>query len=556
MLKRQELLLTIFVVILAARTSLNAASVAFKPAQNYTVGTNPRAVVVGDFNHDGKMDLAVVNRGDPTTGDDGSVSILFGNADGTFQAAKNLNTCKNCTGAAVGDFNGDGIDDIALVRPGDVSANDNGDITIFLGNGDGTFRQGGVLTPGKNPSGSIVAIDLNGDQRLDLIVVIAGGNSVSVLLGNGDGTFQPPVAYATATPPSRVQVVDLAGTGETDLAVVRQFGLDFLLGNGDGTFRPGPSLSCCFFGGVSAMGDFNNDRKVDRVETKCNIFSHVCGQDLLLGNGDGTFQQGIMLGQFVAAAADFNGDGNLDGVGGVPQTPQVQVLQGNGDGTFLQAVSFAVGGSGTPGIALAEDINGDKAPDIVAFNVTSTGSIENSISVLVNIGTDFTISASKPSPSTLTAGQSATSTISLNLLSAFNNPVSLACSVQPAQAGAPTCSLSSNSVTFDGSGKASATLTINVGSSVASRNSFQSFSNGGWLWFPVAGFAFFGTSVSVSRKRRLQVVLIGAALVGGLITQVACGGGSSGSKSAAYTVTVTGNSSTTQHSTTVNLTVQ
>src|SRR5262249_24743820 len=140
-------------------------------------------------------------------------------------------------------------------------------------------------------------------------------------------------------------------------------------------------------------------------------------------------------------------------------------------------------------------------------------------------------------------------------LNAFESPVSLACSVQPAQAGAPTCSLSSNSVTFDGSGKASATLTINSGSRLALSNSSQSFSNPGLVWFPVAGFAFLGSGIGVSRKRKLLVVLAGAALFSGLATQVACGGVSSAPKSTAYTVTVVGSSGATQHSTTVALDV-
>jgi hypothetical protein len=565
MLRRQELLLTTLLVTFTAGTSLNAASVGFKPVQNYTVGTNPGAVAVGDLNHDGKMDLAVVNHGDLTANDNGSVSILFGKGDGTFLPAKNVAIGKNCTSLVAGDFNGDGNDDLALLRPGDPTvSDDDGDVTIFLGNGDGTFHQGQVLKPGTTSGNrqAMIAIDLNSDQRLDLVVANFG--NFSVLLGNGDGTFQSPRAYPVDTNVINMSlaVVDLPGNGEKDLLVFRLFAVDAWLGNGDGTFRKGSGI----FGSGVTVGDFNGDGKADLITVPFHVCIFHCSPsppppadaDLWLGNGDGTFQPAIGIGQPVEATADFDGDGKLDLVSTSSNNGSAEVLVslGNGDGTFRQPVSFALGGSDTPSIVLAGDINGDKAPDIVAFNVTSTGSITNSISVLVNIGTDFTISASKPSPSTLTTGQSATSTVTIDRTTLFDNSLSLTCSVQPAQAGAPACSLDAASVAFDANGKASATLTINAGSILASRGSFPLFSKMGMLWFPVAGFALLGSGVGFSRKRRLLVVLVGAGLFAGLAMQLACGGGSSGAKSTAYTVTVTGSSGATQHSATVNVTVQ
>jgi hypothetical protein len=542
-------------VLLCMASISAAATVSFQPQRSYAVGTSPRAVVVGDFNRDRKRDLAVINYGDPAAGDNGSVSILFGNGDGTFKAAKNVAIGKNCTGLVAGDFNGDGNDDLALVRPGDPTVNDDGDVTIFLGNGDGTFQRGQVLTPGNNPSTSL-AVDLNGDQRLDLVIANDGDQTFSVLLGNGDGTFQSPVTYPVPVSNfahlaiTSLLVVDLAGNGEKDLAVFLFWHVSLWLANGDGTFRQGGGLVET---GLTA-GDFNDDKKDDLLAHQNVIcIFHPCGGGpipsyLYFGNGDGTFQPPISIGQPASAAGDFDGDGKLDlaGTKSSNGSAQILVLPGNGDGTFQQAVTVNSNGS----LSQVLDVNGDGAPDLVLIS-------NNSVGLQLNVGTDFSISASAVSPSTLSPAQSATSTISLSLLSSFDNPVSLACSVQPAQAGAPACSLSSNSVTFDGNGQASATLTINAGSSVAFRNSFRSFGKGCVLWFPVAGFALLGGgfSVGLSKKRRMLAIAIRAVLLSGLIAQMACGG-SGGPKSTAYIVTVTGSSGATQHSATVNVTAQ
>ena len=541
--------------LMAFMTIPAAASTAqFKPEQTYSVG-NPAWVVVGDFNNDGKRDMVVINKGDPTANDPGGVSIFFGNGDGTFQSAKNVAIGKNCTNAVAGDFNGDGNMDLALLRPGDPNVSDDGDVTIFLGNGDGTFHQGQVLTPGKNPSSvnsSIIALDLNGDQRLDLVVANAGG--FSVVLGNGDGTFQSPVAYNVASPPSSVLAVDLAGNGEKDLAVFR-FGVDLWLGNGDGTFRQGPSVVGT--GGPNGVtaGDFNGDKKDDLVVKPfvlclfppCSPVYPV----LRLGNGNGTFQTAISIGQPVQAVGDFDGDGKLD-LAGLVSDGSVQLLPGNGDGTFQPPIAFAI--NSNERLSQALDVNGDGAPDMVLIG-------QSSIGLLVNVGTDFSISAAKLTPSTLSPGQSATSIVTLKLFSNFNNPTVLTCSVQPATAGGATCSLDKHSVTFDGSGNATATLTVNAGSSAAALASpvyFRSF-RGLALWLPLTGFAFLGTGLSIgfSKKRRVLMFLAAAIISCGLIASVGCGGGGAGGpKATAYTVTITGNSGATQHSTTLTVLVQ
>jgi len=146
--------------------------------------------------------------------------------------------------------------------------------------------------------------------------------------------------------------------------------------------------------------------------------------------------------------------------------------------------------------------------------------------------------------------------VTLAHLNSFNDPVTLTCSVQPAQS-APTCSLNPGSLTFDTNGNATATLTISTGRAMASLVP-ASVLHGGWPlgfpWLPVAGVALMGAGLGSRSSRRLVRVALGALLLGGLILQAACDG--SGSAPQAYTITISGTSGATQHFTTATLTVQ
>ena len=537
-----------------------SATTGFKPAQSYVVGTAPKTAAVADFDDDGKPDIVVVSFGDPSVGDDGGVSILLGNGDGTFKPATKLTAGKNPTRIATGDFNSDGKSDLLVVRAGDARVSDNGDATIFLGNGDATFSPGQVLAPGKNPF-AVAVSDLNADQKLDLIFANSTDNSVTILLGNSDGTFQSPVAYAVAAggTPYLISVVDVNQDGRSDLAVFWGLSVYFFFGNGDGTFQHGPSVFAGTLRFFLTIGDFNGDGRVDLVDGGCAIFSkpNDCTTSLRLGNGDGTFQPPNAIlgvsGAVAAVAADVNGDSNIDLIGTSSERTQLVVLLGNGDGTFQQALPFSAGIN--PAIGVVADLDGDTAPDLIAVN-----SGANTTSVLLNTGTDFSISAPPLSPSSVSPGQSATSTVSLNLLNAFDNPVSLACTLTPAQTGSPTCSLSSDSVTFDATGKASAILTVTAGSAAASlkmpsatRGGSKPFSFG---WLSVAGFAVMGITVSITRSRKKKGTFFAiAAVVAGLILLAGCGSASSTPAPVDYAITITAMSGSTQHSTTLTLTV-
>src|SRR5207253_514768 len=139
------------------------------------VGRDPQSVAVGDFNGDGVPDLAVANR------DANTVSVLLGNGDGTFQGAKGLAAGPNPQSVAVGDFNGDGVPDLAVADT--KGGHGTIGVSVLLGNGDGTFRAPRTFGVGARPS-SVAAGDFSGDGKLDLATANYGGSDVSVLIND------------------------------------------------------------------------------------------------------------------------------------------------------------------------------------------------------------------------------------------------------------------------------------------------------------------------------------------------------------------------------------
>ena len=264
----------------------------------------------GDFNSDGKMDIAVTNATDNT------VSVLLGNGDGTFQSRKTFAVGTDPNYVATGDFNADGITDLAVVNELSLS------VSILLGNGDGTFLAAKGYTTGMKTLPLWAAVgDFIGNGKLDLAIASSSSNSVQVLLGKGDGTFTLPVAYTAGTSPSAVTMGDFNGDGVQDLAVAnsKSSNVSIFLGVGNGTFGAATNFATAITPLSVIAGDFNGDGKLDLALGYSTLGSDN-GVSILMGNGDGTFQNhvdhttGLLDGGPTEAvtAADFNGDGDMD----------------------------------------------------------------------------------------------------------------------------------------------------------------------------------------------------------------------------------------------------
>jgi hypothetical protein len=225
----------------------------FQALVDYATDAGPQYVMAADLNGDGVVDLAV-----PTFG--GNISILLGHGDGTFGAAANY--AGGGDSLAIGDFNGDGKLDLASTPAGSTTT-----VNVLLGNGDGSFQAAVPYTAGAT-SRSVVAADFDGDGKLDLAVANLLGDTISFLKGNGDGTFQSKVDYATSAGPTYLVTGDFNGDNKLDLAVTTYYGglgVSVLLGNGDGTFQAKTDSLAGAYG--LTTGDFDGDGKLDLAST-------------------------------------------------------------------------------------------------------------------------------------------------------------------------------------------------------------------------------------------------------------------------------------------------
>jgi Bacterial type II and III secretion system protein/FG-GAP-like repeat len=288
----------------------------FQSQVTYAAGTDPVSVITGEFNSivNGYLDLAVANK------DSNTLSILLGNGDGTFQKQTTLNTGHSPVSVIAANFH-----DLTSVTEVDLAVANQTDntISIFQGNGDGTFKTPTSISlpSGYGPSG-LAAEDLNGDGHIDLVVADSGSNTISVLLGNGDGTFRQRTDYPTGSEPVYVAVGDLNNDGAPDIAVANQSG--------------------------NSVSIYYNEETSSGVP----LGTFVAGstRDFSAGNGPTSI-----------AVADFNLDGNADLAVSDMTDNAVTVLLNAGDESFTSLSELPVGNA--PLSITSADFNGDGRPD-------------------------------------------------------------------------------------------------------------------------------------------------------------------------------------------------
>jgi hypothetical protein len=346
---------------------LSNADGSMQPGVTYTGAATAQLqyVVVADVNGDGIPDIVA------TDGVNGGVQIFTGNGDGTFTPGTAFPTdtvAVTTLGIVVGDFNGDGFPDLAVINQTGANTADVG-VLLNDSQGHGNF----TLVPG-NPAlpalaQELATADINGDKKLDLTVPISGtvaspGSSVAVFLGNGDGTFTP-------------------GTAVT------------LSNNGSTFYQPIDA----------AIGDLNGDGKPDLIVSTDDQVPGSANQGIVvaLGNGDGTFQTpNFFLSSFQSGPdpmgvqlIDLNRDGHLDVIASNYTNGTVAVMYGKGDGTLYDPVEY-VSSLEPFGLALA-DVNGDGAVDVVA---SGDGKGFSGVNVLLNTSADSVqVPASSTNPS-------------------------------------------------------------------------------------------------------------------------------------------------------------
>ncbi len=333
----------------------------FNSRVDHAVGFFPHGIVTGDFNKDGKPDVALAHL------ESYGVSLLLGNGSGGFAAPRNF-PANAGRSLAAGDVNVDG--NLDLVTSGGLA---------LLGDGTGNFTTVANSHPGQFTY--VLVVDLNLDGKPDLAGV--NFNQVSIMRGDGAGGFGAPVIYAAGTSPRHLVTGDFNGDGKIDLVVanMNSQNVSLMLGDGAGAFEAARNFEAGANPAEIGVGDFNRDGKADLAVTDEGSNS----VSILFGNGAAGFSapsvNGVGVRPTGLVVADFNGDQQADlavtNFVSQLEMGSLSVLFGNGAGNFTLPTTYEARLSPTD--LVTGDFNGDAKPDLVFVNLYS-----HSVSLMTN----------------------------------------------------------------------------------------------------------------------------------------------------------------------------
>ncbi|CAF0913691.1 unnamed protein product [Adineta steineri] len=345
-----------------------------------TYNFNPYSIAAGDFNGDNRLDIAVVNY------DYNYVDIVLTYRNYTF-LNQNTYSTGNQSGpnsVAFADFNNDKQLDIVVANSG------TNNIGIFLGYGNGTFSSQTTYSTGDNSQPFSVTIgDFNNDQQLDIVVANSGTNNIGIFFGYFNGTFSSQTTYSTGngSMPYDVATGDFNNDGQLDIAVANYYGcnIGIFLGYSNGTFSSQQTYPTGNSSGPQsiAIGDFNNDSRLDIAVT--NYKGYNVG--VFLGYGNGAFADQISyfvpLGTTPSdiAIGDVNNDNHRDIIITVDYSYNILIFLGYGNGTFVQGNTYSTGSGSHPFSITVGDLNNDNQLDIVVSNC-----VTNNVVVFIGEG--------------------------------------------------------------------------------------------------------------------------------------------------------------------------